>query len=86
MQVREAEDAPASYARAALQQIDATSTLIAVGRELCVAEHPEFRHRWSGVGTLNGASWRCSRRAGRVGTVYPSRARATVQGTFPLPR
>jgi hypothetical protein len=46
MQMREAENAPAADARAALEQIDAPSALVAVGREIGVAKEAEFSHRW----------------------------------------
>jgi hypothetical protein len=79
MQVREAEDAPASHARAPFQQIDAASALIAVGRELRIAEDPEFRHRWSGIDALDCAS-ACNHRALGVSAHYTSNARAWVRG------
>jgi hypothetical protein len=40
----EAEDAAAAYARAAFEQIDAATALIAVGGELRIPKDPEFRH------------------------------------------
>ena len=43
--MREAEDASASYACAALEEVDAAAALITISRELRIAEDSEFRHR-----------------------------------------
>jgi len=43
--MREAEDAPATHTRAALEQVDTSAALIAIGGQLRVSKDPEFRHR-----------------------------------------
>jgi len=45
MQMREAKDAAAARTRAALQEIHASSALIAIGREVGIAKNAESCHR-----------------------------------------
>lgn len=44
VEMGEAKDTAAAYARAALEQVDSAATLIAVGGQLRVPEDPEFGH------------------------------------------
>jgi hypothetical protein len=44
VEMREAQDAAAAYARAALEQVHAAAALVAVGGQLRVPEDSEFRH------------------------------------------
>ena len=45
VEMREAEDAPATHTCAALEQVDTSAALIAIGGQLRVSKDPEFRHR-----------------------------------------
>jgi len=45
VEVGEAEDAATTHARASFEQVDAAPALIAIGRELRIAEDAKFRHR-----------------------------------------
>lgn len=47
VEMLEAEDAPATHAGAALEQVDAPAALIAIGCQLRVAKDAEFRHNGS---------------------------------------
>ena len=70
--MREAENASTAHARSALQKVDATTALVAIGRELRIAEESEFRHHHCGVGAperRERAGWRS--RVPRVTALYP---------------
>jgi hypothetical protein len=45
VEMREAEDAPATHTGAALEHVDTSAALIAIGGQLRVSEDPEFCHR-----------------------------------------
>ena len=73
VEVREAKDAAAAYARATLEQVDASATLVAVGGQLRIPEDSEFRH-WDAKYLARQASMRIA--AGRFDADVVTRWRA----------
>jgi len=49
VEMREAQNTPATHTRPTLEQVDTSATLIAIGGQLRVPKDPEFRHRPSRV-------------------------------------